>query len=122
MKQEFKFQGVVTFSAYEETEKDGKTFKKWQAVLEEIGEQYPQQIKLDYFTNKGNAVPCPKEGDEIIAYYNLKAREYNGKYYGENSVWRTELVSAGAGGAGDDMPTEESMTTFKKSDDDDLPF
>jgi len=132
-KQEFKFQGVVTFSAYEETEKDGKTYKKWQAVLEETGEQYPQMIKLDYFTNKDTCIPCPKVDDEIIAFYNIKAKEYNGKRYGENSVWKTELVKAGvATEEDDDMPPadEPEKPVARRSpkidprakDDDDLPF
>lgn len=117
MKQEFKFQGVVTFAEYSENEKDGKTYKKWQAVLEETGEQYPQMIKLDYFSNKDTIVPCPKEGDEIIAYYNIKAKEYNGKHYGENSVWRTEVVAEGTGSGNgqemgdDDMPPAAPAAT-----------
>lgn len=129
MKQEFKFQGVVTFSAAEETEKDGKVYKKWQAVLEETGEQYPQTIKLDYFTSKDNAVPCPKLDSEIIAYFNLKAKEYQGRYYGENSVWRTEVVSEGQEMGEDDMPPAAPVATAKKKPapapvdtSDDLPF
>lgn len=136
MKQEFKFQGVVTFAEYSENEKDGKTYKKWQAVLEETGEQYPQMIKLDYFSNKDTIVPCPNEGDEIIAYYNIKAKEYNGKHYGENSVWRTEVVAEGTGyGNGQEMsdddmppaapadkPISRNGKTDMKPQGDDLPF
>jgi len=73
--------------------------------LEEVGEEYPQSIVLDYFTSKDKTVPQPKVGDIINAGYNIRAKEWNGKYFGENSAWKTEVITAGvAPEEADEMP------------------
>ena len=121
MKHENKFQGVVTVSINKDMEKDGKSYKAWTAVLEETDEQYPQSIVAEYFTNKDNAIPQPKEGDEIIVHYNLKAKEYQGRYFGANNVWRTEMVKAADGTSVNDMPVQ-SGTPMPSDTSDPLPF
>jgi len=101
----YEFQGKVTVSINKDKEKDGKSYTSWQAVLEEVGEEYPQSIVLEYFTSKDKTVPQPKVGDIINAGYNIRAKEWNGKYFGENSAWKTEVITAGvAPEEADEMP------------------
>lgn len=82
------FKGVVKLITPPQT---GETAKgKWvrqQVVIEEVKDKYPDSILIDCF-NKQEEVDKLTVGAEVEAYYTTQAKEYNGRYFGSNNLWK----------------------------------
>ena len=66
-------------------------------VVETPGE-YPQTIPVEWLKDKATTVATQYSlGDEVRIGYNLRGREYNGKYYSSVQGWEIELTGAGTG-------------------------
>lgn len=65
-------------------------FKKREFVIN-TGGQYPQYILLQLVNNNCSVIDSFNIGDSVVAFINLKGREYNGKYY--NSIECYKLKS-----------------------------
>lgn len=70
--------------------KEGKPFKAYQILIEEQVGQYPQSGIFDIF---GEKVEIPNMGDEVTVQFNMKANEWQGKYFGKNNIWKIEFDS-----------------------------
>lgn len=65
------------------TSKAGNPWQKRNYLVEEIGSMYAKEV---YFYVMGTLCDLQlKEGDTITAHLEIRAREYQGKYY--NEVW-----------------------------------
>lgn len=117
-----------------ETENKSGSFQAREFVIQTDG-QYPQFVKFQLVQDRCGAVDPFKEGDKMKVYFDLRGREWNGKYFTNLNAWKLEQVSvnpapsAPAGGGGGDMPTSEPpFTNFSDGNDmmagdvDDLPF
>ena len=103
-----------------DTEKKSDTFQVRDFVLEVPDGQYPQMVKFQLVQDKCALVDGYEEGSELTVHFDLRGREWNGKYFTNLNAWRIEAGS----GAGDDFdqsappPRESGDPGF----DDDLPF
>ena len=75
--------------------------------------QYPQRLLATIM--KADIIDKVKLEAFATISYNLKAREYNGKYYGTNEVWKIWYENAPS------QPTQQSQPV-QATTDSDLPF
>jgi len=62
-------------------------FEKRQIVIEQSG-QYPQQIAMELVKDKCSLADSFKIGDTVEVSFDLRGREYNGKYYTNLNCWK----------------------------------
>ena len=103
----------------------GKDWSKFQAVITEQEGEYPQSLCFEVFNDK-IAVAL---NEVCTIHFQVKANEYQGKYYTNISAWKKEGGSAAPApqskpeGATLNPPTAAKPTTLvDELDDDRLPF
>ncbi|MEM9544522.1 MAG: DUF3127 domain-containing protein [Bacteroidota bacterium] len=115
-----------------ETENKTDTFQAREFVIQTEG-QYPQYVKFQLVQDRCGAVDPFNEGEKIKVYFDLRGREWNGKYFTNLNAWKLEKIAVNpppAAPVGDTgMPNEEPpFTNFSDGNDmmagdlDDLPF
>lgn len=101
------------------TGKNGEWAKRTIVVTEETDGQYPNEFVLTLFksgehiayaTDKFNYVV----GSSVSVEYNVRANEHNGKWYGDNSIWKIEKIGI--------TETQEHAPIGEGLEPDDLPF
>ena len=96
-----------------------KPWQKIEFVIEEKDVQYP--TKIAFSAMKADVIQFVNDTSletEITVSYNLKAREYNNRWYNNVDAWKVE-VNRDNGNPIVDMPPEPSIS---EADGDDLPF
>ena len=87
-------------------------FKKREIVIE-TDEKYPQSVPIEFVQDKTELLDGLNEGDSVAVSYNLRGREWNGKYYVNVQGWKLEKTGSAPAPVTMDEPVES---------DDDLPF
>lgn len=119
---EFKGQ-VISVINKSGTSKEGKSFEAYQFVVEEQIKEYPQSAVFDIF---GDRVKVPNIGDVVTIQFNMRANEWQGKYFGKNNAWKIEVEASSTPDITPDplaniaasVPTKTEIS----DDSDDLPF
>lgn len=106
-------------------------FTKREFVVTTAADKYPQDIKFDVVKDKCAMLDSFKPGDEVQVNFDIRGREYNGKYFVDLSCWKLQA----ADGAGEtrtsqsapakktDAGGEPAMDDLRDEDDfDDVPF
>jgi hypothetical protein len=75
------------------TKKDGTAFNAWAIVVKEQDGSYPDSLLADFFGDK--TVTKPNVGDIVVVHFHQRVSEYNGKFYGQNNLWKVEILRAG---------------------------
>ena len=81
------------------------------------GEKIVKQAAFQGFGNVVDIIKGLNIGDIVSIQFNIEAREYNGKWYGTNSVWKIEPLESKKGEAPKPTPKPEPI-----EEKDDLPF
>jgi single-strand DNA-binding protein len=95
------------------TEQKTEKFKSREFVVETEGD-YPQMVKFQINQDKCNILDNFKEGQEVEVSFNLRGREWNGKYFTNLEAWKVFGVQGETAAA----PKTEAVVAA----DDDLPF
>jgi single-strand DNA-binding protein len=90
---------------------------------------YPQFVKFQLTQDKCQIVDSCNEGERIKVFFDLRGREWQGKYFTNLNAWKVENSKTGESGqvlSGDFPPAFDTQTS-KTTDDlpetfDDLPF
>ena len=53
-------------------------------------DKYPQQIIFQTVNDKMDIIAPYGEGQEVEVFYNVRGREYNGKYYNTLDAWKVQ--------------------------------
>jgi hypothetical protein len=77
-------------------------------------ETYPQFVKFQAVQDRCNIVDGVKEGDKIKVFFDLRGREWQGKYFTNLNAWKVEKVA--------DNTSEITSTSSSNSDSDFPPF
>lgn len=109
-------------------------FQKREFVIT-TDEQYPQDIKLELYNERVSMIDEFNAGDEVKVLFNLRGKEYNGKYFVNLQAWRIEAptgtsnssessnsASAPMPGLGDEKSTTTVSSEGENEFEDDLPF
>jgi len=88
-----------------EVERKSDKFQARDFVVEMADGNYPQFIKFQCVQERTGIVDAFKEGDTVKVSFDLRGREWNGKYFTNLNAWRVE--SGVAEQATPSMPMEE---------------
>ena len=99
-------------------ETKGNNFQTQEFVLE-TQERYPQFVKFQLTQEMCGTIDKYNEGDQLNVSFNIRGREWQGKYFNNLSARKIEN-SATSTPAGQSMLAEENLNQI--SPDDDLPF
>jgi hypothetical protein len=75
-----------------DTEKKSGTFQTREFVLLVEQGQYPNYIKFQLVQDRVEAIDNVEEGAMIKVYFDLRGREWQGKYFTNLQAWRIEAV------------------------------
>jgi single-strand DNA-binding protein len=94
-----------------ETEQKTGSFQAREFVLEISSGNYPQLIKFQLTQEKCATLDSYSENTAVKVYFDLRGREWNGKYLTNLNAWRVDAATGNtaAPSQGSDMP----MTTAK---------
>jgi hypothetical protein len=116
---ELKLQGTIKeiFDVESGTSKDGKEWAKLSFLLHVGDDKYPYDVyftvfgadKVDKFTQYNEI------GSEVSVAFNVKSREYKGRYY-------TELLAWGVRNANQEQTSSKPQPVAVEDTEDDLPF
>lgn len=82
------------------------------SIVIETKDKYPQKIQVEFFKDNIDHLYNLMVDDQVTVFFNVRGREYNGKYYVSLEGWR--LVN-------ETMKPEEEKETLDEQEGD-LPF
>jgi hypothetical protein len=77
-----------------ETEQKSGTFQTREFVIIVEQGQYPQYIKFQLVQDRCEIIDPIPEGSDIKVYFDLRGREWQGKYFTNLQAWRVEAAGA----------------------------
>lgn len=72
----------------------GSGFNKREFVVTTEADKYPQDIKFECVKDKVELVSKLKTGDKVKVYFDLKGREWQGKYFVNLNAWKIDYGAA----------------------------
>lgn len=107
-----------------DTEQKSEKFRAREFVIEVSDGKFPQMVKFQLTQDKCEAIDSYQEGADITVHFNLRGREWNGKYFTNLDAWRIEAATGGDEGSPPAMSEADfaSMSSGSSTFDDDMPF
>ena len=114
-----------------DSETKGASFQVRQFVIEVSDGQYPQMVAFQLVQDKCTLIDDYSEGDMIEVEFDLRGREWNGKYFTNLQAWRIGRAGEGgsSGGSNDGQaqssapkPATAAPAAVSNDFDDDIPF
>jgi single-strand DNA-binding protein len=91
-----------------------------------VGDKYPQTPSVEFINDKGDLLDGFNVGDTVKVYFNLRGREYNGRYYTSLDGWKVEGIGNGPSTAqtpsANRNPALRAQPAPIADDSNDLPF
>jgi single-strand DNA-binding protein len=109
-----------------DAEQKSASFQAREFVIEVADGQYPQMVKFQLVQDKCELVNDYSEGDSVEVEFDLRGREWNGKYFTNLQAWR--IARAGEGSASSSSgqtqaSAPQAAPAAASADfDDDIPF
>jgi single-strand DNA-binding protein len=113
-----------------DSETKGASFQVRQFVIEVSDGQYPQMVAFQLVQDKCTLIDDYSEGDMIEVEFDLRGREWNGKYFTNLQAWRIGRAGEGGGESGSNEGQAQSSAqkpaapppAASNDFDDDIPF
>ena len=132
MSKSFEIEGKLKI--IEDVQSFASGFTKREFVIEVEDGKYPQLIKFECLKEKTSLTDGYSVDDAVKVTFDIRGREYNGKYFVNLNAWKLE--NAGAGSSGDsggggtqsygdeDAPSGASdpPDDWAEEEEDDIPF
>jgi len=77
-----------------ETREVSETFSTRSFTICQQDDKYPQFITFELIKDKTDLIDSFKIGDDINVSFNLRGREWNGKFFNTIQAWRIQKVTA----------------------------
>ncbi|WP_077920463.1 DUF3127 domain-containing protein [Spirosoma sp. 209] len=98
-------------------------------VIETLG-QYPKQVAIEFWGDKGDDLMKLKKGQEVTVAFDLSSREHNGRYFTSVSGYKITPAGDSEVGAPKAKPPVQRTVepdpvhngSFGNDEDDQLPF
>jgi hypothetical protein len=105
-------------------EKKTDSFQTREFVLLDDKGQYPNYVKFQLTQDKVSVIDNMEEGSDIKVYFDLRGREWQGKYFTNLNAWRIEALGSESKPkvAAGEFPSKPPAFTEEGSSYDDLPF
>lgn len=111
-----------------DTESKSASFQAREFVLEIVDGNYPQFIKFQLTQDRCALLDPVNEGEQIKVHFDLRGREWQGKYFTNLNAWRIEkpapvaaAAPASTGSNDFDFPSASDEPPLMPTNDD-LPF
>ena len=104
----------------------GSGFTKREVVIVVEDGKYPQEINIEFVQDKVGLLDDVRAGDEVTITFDIRGREYNGRYFNSLSGWKLENGSKRGGG--NSAPAASAPSSGGADDDEyeddesDIPF
>ena len=99
----------------------GSGFTKRELVVIVEDGKYPQEINIEFVQDKIDLLENLNIGDMVMITFDIRGREYNGRYFNNLQGWKlnvdTAYVEPAAG-----SPAEESERPDYTEEEQDIPF
>jgi len=82
-----------------DAESKSASFQAREFVLEIPDGNYPQFIKFQLTQDRCAAIDPYKEGEQVKVHFDLRGREWQGKYFTNLNAWRVEKAAAASSSA-----------------------
>lgn len=96
-------------------------FSKREFVVTSSEDRFPQDVKFDCLKEKEEILQGAKEGDTVTVHFDIRGREYNGRYFVDLNAWKLEAGEA-VNGSGNTADLPEDTTDYGSDPGDDVPF
>ena len=80
----------------QETQTFGSGFQKREIVVRVEEGKYPQDINLEFVQEKIALLDSVEAGDEVSVMFDIRGREYNGRYFNNLQGWKITKEQAGS--------------------------
>lgn len=122
MSQTYELSGVV--KQVGEPKTFGSGFEKAELVVTVEDGKYPQDICIEFCQDKTSLLSGVNEGDEVDVSFNIRGREYNGRYFNNLVGWKLSVAGGkrGAPPAGGSEPRGAEVPDDFDEYEDDVPF
>ncbi len=97
----------------------GSGFTKREMVVTVEDGKYPQEISLEFVQDKVALLDPLQPGQTVTVSFNIRGREYNGRYFNNLQGWRVTVEGNAAESA--PPPSYNDIPPAQPADDD-LPF
>jgi hypothetical protein len=95
--------------------------KREMVVIVEDG-KYPQEINFEFVQDKISLLDNLQEGQEVTVTFDIRGREYNGRYFNNLQGWKIETPGVDNELAAGSHSSISPNTTSSDFDDSDIPF
>ena len=79
----------------QEAQTFGSGFTKREIVLTVEDGKYPQDINLEFVQDSVAKLDAVNEGDTVTVTFDVRGREYNGRYFNNLVGWKINVDAAG---------------------------
>ena len=110
------------------TEQKTSTFSAREFVVEIPDGNYPQYIKFQAVQDRCNILDNFKEGEQVKVHFDLRGREWQGKFFSTLNVWKIDRVDGSSVSSEPerevfpDNPFPNYPAAPQQTQTDDLPF
>lgn len=117
----YELTGKVKVILEPKTFASGFTVREFVVTVEDG--KYPQDIILQVVQEKVSLLDSIAVGQDVTATFDVRGREYNGRYFNNLQAWKIEAAS-GAAPAADDQPpvSDKDVPADFDEFEDDIPF
>lgn len=110
-----------------ETESKSPSFQAREfVIITDEDTNYPQFVKFQLTQDRCGQLDTHKEGQQVKVHFDLRGREWQGKYFTNLNAWRLEAVADQSGFAPDPEPPvhfgTDADADLQAEDFEDLPF
>ena len=97
-------------------------FTKREMVVTVEDGKYPQDISLEFVQDKVSLLDALQVGQEVTVTFDIRGREYNGRYFNNLQGWKIQTGAAAAPEANQQSGFDSSAPASFNEFDDDVPF
>lgn len=104
----------------QETKTFDSGFSKREMVVTVDDGRYPQDINLEFVQDKISLLDNLEAGQEVTVSFDIRGREYNGRYFNNLQGWKVVAADASSAAAG--APAAAPFAGGDAIEDEDIPF
>lgn len=111
-----------------DTESKSASFQAREFVIEVPDGNYPQMVKFQLVQDRCGMLDNYEEGEQVKVHFDLRGREWQGKYFTNLNAWKMEKAGAAPSNSApmpdaDPFPSaDDESSQAGAGADDDLPF
>jgi hypothetical protein len=84
--------------------------------------KYPQDIALQFVNDKVSLLDNVQAGQEVTVSFDIRGREYNGRYFNNLNAWKIQTDAAAPAGDANPPASDKDVPADLEEYEDDIPF